>query len=185
MVCDNCGAGDPVIHLTQIVDNEMRTLHLCERCAAEKGVEGTAVPENFPLADFLAQMSSQSEEGSGSQNPGHSESERARRSADSDSCPYCQLTLKEFRKSGRMGCPECWSAFEGHMRGLLRRIHGSQQHVGKVYLSPDPSTSEMKRRVSALRRKLQRAVELEDFERAAELRDQIQELEVASPGGRP
>ena len=183
MVCDNCGAEDPVIHLTQIVDNEMRTLHLCERCAAEKGVEGTSVPENFPLADFLAQMGPDSAGGASEEGSGFKSPRTTGQGADSDHCPYCQLTLKEFRKTGRMGCPECWSAFESHMRGLLRRIHGSHQHVGKVYLSPDPTTSEMRRRVSALRRKLQRAVEIEDFERAAELRDQIHDLEPAGQGG--
>lgn len=186
MVCDNCGSGDPVIHLTQIVDNEMRTLHLCEECAAEKGVEGSAVPENFPLSDFLAQMGTESglggEGGEHAQEPAPDPSHRSGGS-DVRSCPFCQLTLKEFRDSGRMGCPECWSSFEGHLRGLLRRIHGSHQHLGKVYLSPDPSSSELKRRLSALRRKLQRAVELEDFERAAELRDEIHAMEPSSSEG--
>ncbi len=56
MVCDNCGAGDAVVHLTQIVNNEMSTFHLCEKCAAEKGLETTPEPANFPLTDFLAQM---------------------------------------------------------------------------------------------------------------------------------
>lgn len=178
MICDNCGAEESVIHLTQIVDNEMRTLHLCESCAEEKGVEGSSVPENFPLADFLAQLGPEFEE-EGSTPSGSEPSEQHGSTGGSDraECPYCHLTLREFRKTGRMGCPECWAAFEGHMRGLLRRVHGGHQHVGKVYLSPDPSSSELKRRLSTLRRKLQRAIELEDFERAAELRDEIQELE--------
>jgi protein arginine kinase activator len=166
MVCDNCGSGDAVIHLTQIVDDEMKTLHLCEKCAGEKGVESSAVPENFPLSDFLAQMGSESSSSGGSP-------------LRSDRCSFCGLTFKDFRDKGRLGCPHCWTTFEGHLRGLVRRIHGSTQHVGKVYLSPDPSVSEREKRLEDLRRKLKRAVELEEFERAAEIRDEIRELEPA------
>ena len=165
MVCDNCASQEAVIHLTQIVDNEMKTLHLCEQCAAEKGLEGSTVPENFPLTDLLAQM--------GGGGGGESTAE----APTPDACTFCGLTFKEFRDSGRLGCPHCWSSFESQLRGLLRRIHGSTQHLGKVYLSPDPTVSEREERLDGLRRKLQRAVELEDFERAAELRDEIRELE--------
>ncbi len=166
MVCDNCGSGNAVIHLTQIVENEMKTLHLCEKCGAEKGVEGSTVPESFPLTDFLAQMGKQKGGSSGT--------------GPSDACAFCGLTFKEFREVGRLGCPHCWTAFEGHLRGLVRRIHGSTQHVGKIYLSPDPSVSEREKKLEGLRRRLRRAVELEDFERAADLRDEIRSLEPSS-----
>ncbi|MEX1258433.1 MAG: UvrB/UvrC motif-containing protein [Gemmatimonadota bacterium] len=165
MVCHNCGAQNAVVHLTQVVDKEMKTLHLCERCAAEKGVEPTAIPENFPLTDLLAQM-------------GHDE-RVPKEGGASASCSFCALTFTEFKESGRLGCPHCWSTFEGPLRSLLRRIHGGSQHLGKVYLSPDPSVSEREKRMESLRRKLHRAVELEDFERAAELRDEIRSMEPA------
>lgn len=165
MVCDNCGSTDAVVHLTQIVNNEMSTHHLCERCAAEKGLEtGPGDQGNFPLTDFLAQMGEVAVEDAG---PTGAE------------CSFCGLTFQDFRDTGRLGCPHCYETFAGHLRKLLRRIHGGVQHVGKVYLPPDPSASEMERRLEALRRKLHRAVEAEDFERAAELRDQIRALEPA------
>jgi protein arginine kinase activator len=166
MVCDNCGSGDAIIHLTQIVNNEMSTYHLCEKCAAEKGVQGSTMPGNFPLTDFLAQMGQ--EEGAGS------------RSEPATGCAFCGLRFSDFRETGRLGCPHCYASFEVKLRSLLRKIHGSTTHVGKVYLPPNPSGSEVERRLDGLRRKLQRAVDGEDFERAAELRDQIRALEVAS-----
>jgi protein arginine kinase activator len=76
-----------------------------------------------------------------------------------------------------LGCPHCYSVYEPQLRGLLRRIHGATQHVGKVYLPPDTAEADRTARLAGLRRKLQRAVEAEDFERAAELRDQIRALE--------
>ncbi len=163
MKCQNCGSENAVIHLTQIVDDEMKTLHLCERCAAEKGLETSTVPENFPLTDFLAKMGP--EEKTPAEHP------------PVGSCSFCGLEFSEFKELGRLGCPHCWSSFEVQLRGLLRRIHGGSQHLGKVYLSPDPSVSEREKRLDALRRKLQRAVELEDFERAAELGDEIRAAE--------
>jgi protein arginine kinase activator len=94
-------------------------------------------------------------------------------------CSFCGLTFGQFRETGRLGCPHCYETFEAHLRRLLRRIHGSVQHVGKVYLPPDPTASEMEKRLDGLRRKLYRAIEAEDFERAAEVRDQIRSLEPA------
>ena len=164
MVCDNCGSGDAVVHLTQIVNNEMSTFHLCERCAAEKGLETTPEPVNFPLTDFLAQMG---EVGAGPT------------TQPTETCGFCGLTFGDFKETGRLGCPHCYVTFETHLRGLLRRIHGGTQHMGKVYLPPDPSATEMEKRLEALRRKLQRAVDAEDFERAARIRDEIRTMEPA------
>jgi len=164
MVCDNCGSGDAVVHLTQIVNNEMSTFHLCERCAAEKGLETTPEPVNFPLTDFLAQMG---EVGA------HPAAE------PTEACSFCGLTFAAFKETGRLGCPHCYTTFESHLRSLLRRIHGGTQHIGKVYLPPDPTATEMEKRLEALRRKLQRAVDAEDFERAARIRDEIRTMEPA------
>lgn len=165
MDCHHCGSAHAVVHLTQIVDKEMKTLHLCERCAAEQGLDTATVPENFPLTDLLSQM-------------GRDE----RSSTDLlaiPSCSFCGLAFPEFKSTGRLGCPHCWSSFEIPLRSLLRRIHGGSQHLGKVYLSPDPSVSEREKRMESLQRKLHRAVELEDFERAAEIRDEIRNMEPA------
>lgn len=162
MQCDECGENEAVIHLTQIMDNKMGTYHLCEACAAEKGLEPEPGVGNFPLTDFLAQMGQEPKE------PAHSAPL---------ACDYCGLTLKEFKKTGRLGCSHCYVAFDDHLRGLFRRLHGGTQHVGKVYLPPDPTEADRTEQLSRLRRKLDVAVEKEDFERAAQLRDQIRELE--------
>ncbi|MGH7474740.1 MAG: UvrB/UvrC motif-containing protein [Longimicrobiales bacterium] len=166
MQCDNCGNREAVIHLTQIVNNEMSTFHLCEECAAEKGLEPGASVGNFPLSDFLAQM-------------GKGSSAEAT-AASAAACAFCGLKLEEFRKSGRLGCSHCYATFEAHLRGLLRRLHGGTQHVGKVYLPGDPTLADRQERLAGLRRKLDKAIQGEDFERAAQLRDQIRALETAT-----
>jgi protein arginine kinase activator len=162
MVCESCGQRDAVVTLTKIVNNQMTTSHLCEQCAAAEGVETTEGPTNFPLTDFLAQMGDVAEPAAGSSDA---------------TCGFCGLTFAQFRETGRLGCPHCYATFETHLRGLLRRIHGGTQHVGKVYLPSDPTASERAKRLEGLRRRLQRAVDSEDFERAAEIRDLIRALE--------
>jgi protein arginine kinase activator len=159
MVCDHCKQNEAIIHLTQIENDQMRTFHLCEGCAAEKGLEPGVSVANAPLTDFLAQVG------------------RSAEPVTHGPCPYCGLKIEEFKKTGRLGCSHCYVTFEPSLRGLLRRLHGSTQHVGKVYLPPDPTRAEQQERLAGLRRKLDRAVELEDFERAAQIRDMIRTLE--------
>jgi protein arginine kinase activator len=147
-----------------VVNHQTRTIHLCEECAAAKGIHTKAQTSNLHLADFLAKMG-----GDDSPDSGTSEEDLT--------CPFCGLTTSDFKEVGRLGCPQCYPTFESYLRGLLRRIHGGTHHVGKVYLPPDPTVSEREKQLETLRRKLARAIDTEDFERAAELRDQIRILE--------
>lgn len=164
MLCDQCGENEAIIHLTQIQNNQMSTFHLCEACAAAKGLEPGVSMGNLPLADFLQQMGK-----------GSSSSE----ATAGGPCAYCGMKLEDFKKTGRLGCSHCYVTFEPHLRGLLRRLHGNTQHLGKVYLPPDPSRAQRQEKLEGLRRKLDRAVLSEDFERAAKIRDMIRELEAA------
>jgi protein arginine kinase activator len=162
MTCESCGSTDAVVHLTQIVNDEMSTHHLCEKCAAEKGLETAPQMQEQPLLDVLSKMTQESV---------------AERDWGNGECSFCGMTYKDFKKTGRLGCPHCYETFGAALPALLRRIHGGSKHVGKVYLPPDPTASEMERRLEGLRRRLERAVKAEDFERAAEIRDQIRTME--------
>lgn len=165
MQCEQCGSRPAAIHLTQIVDNQVTQLHLCEVCAEEKGIQTGASLAKLPLAGFLASV-------------GKGAAAALAPSRDDRRCGFCGATLQDFRDTGRLGCPHCYETFETHLRDLLRRIHGSSQHVGEVYLSPAaPQAVDAARRLSQLREQLRRAIEAENFELAAELRDQIRVLE--------
>ena len=176
MLCDNCREKEAAIHLTQIVNNSVTTLHLCEQCAAEKGVETGASVAKFPLGDFLASLG---------KTGGADQADVATGVA----CPFCGGTLKDFRETGRLGCAQCYTTFEPHLRDLLRRLHGSSRHAGEQYAgasgaaapltSPSPAAPAPSRshEVGELREQLKRAVEAENFELAAELRDKLKVLE--------
>ena len=161
MLCDSCKERDAVVHLTQIVDNAVSQLHLCERCAAEKGVETSAGMPQHPLGQFLAEVQQQVP-------PPPSEAGR---------CTFCGASMKDFRASGRLGCARCYITFEGSLRELLRRVHGHSRHVGRGYASPEPEATEGDSIRGELRERLRRAIETEQFELAAELRDRIRVLD--------
>lgn len=160
--CDNCGVNEAVVQLTQVDNSEMKVLHLCERCAAERGLAVESNPVNTPLVDFLAQIGKGVPEGQAN-----------------GRCPSCGMTSAQLRQAGRLGCSACYEHFDEHLRGLLRRLHGGTKHVGKVVLPYDPTEDDVTARIVSLRRSLERAVEAEDFEFAASIRDQLRQLETS------
>jgi len=163
MLCDNCKERDSVINLTHVEHDSKVTLHLCEQCAQQKGVETGGAVLKTPLGGFLTALGK-----GGTVLPTPSDGLR---------CPSCGSTLRDFRDSGRLGCDQCYVAFELHLRDLLRRLHGSSQHVGERYDTPGESAADPRGRLLELKAQLRRAVEGENFELAAELRDRIRVLE--------
>ena len=161
MICSQCQERDAVVHLTQIVENSVTQVHLCEKCAAGRGIETTSSAPLHPLGDFLQAAQQQA-----LQMPG-----------DAARCAYCGTSIRDFRASGRLGCARCYGAFEQSLRDLLRRVHGSAAHVGRGYATTHEPVSEPGETLTALRDRLADAVREEQFELAAALRDQIRSLE--------
>jgi protein arginine kinase activator len=171
MLCQICGKNTASVHFTEIHDNKMTELNLCERCAEEKGLQGPADQHKFSIADVLANMvdgMSNTEE----QRVGHVQ------------CPRCGLLYSAFKETGRLGCSQCYEAFQFQLRPLLRRIHGSTRHTGKVPTRNGEGVLRS-RQMQRLHDELQRAIELEEFERAAEIRDAIKRIEQELAAGEP
>ena len=161
MLCDNCKERDAVVNLTRIVENAVTQLHLCQKCAEAKGVETTLATPEHPLGAILQEV--QAQESSASH--------------DLANCAFCGATARDFRATGRLGCPHCYDAMERSLRELLRRLHGSSKHVGIQYDIPVAHILQKPDSVHDLRDRLRRAVETEQFELAAELRDRLRVLE--------
>ena len=157
MLCDNCGKEPAKIHYKEIKDNQVTEFHLCEKCASEKGIQIYHKEQPFSIPNIMTEMAE--EVGS-----------------DMAKCDGCGLTYREFRDSGRLGCSGCYDAFKEQLKPLLRRIHGSNVHIGK---SPRMSQGvfEKRREIENLKADLARSIDCEDFEKAAEIRDRIRELE--------
>ncbi len=97
-------------------------------------------------------------------------------------CKNCSLTYPQFRQIGRLGCSQCYDAFGSYLTPLLKRIHGSSRHNGKLpHRIGD--TVRLKKQAAQLREKLQQKIAREEFEEAARIRDEIRMLEKRVSGG--
>ncbi|MCK5125264.1 MAG: UvrB/UvrC motif-containing protein [candidate division Zixibacteria bacterium] len=168
MKCQDCDAHDATVNLTQIVNNEKVVLNLCKDCAAKRGFHSPLDNIPFPLANFLSGMMETDVTGEKS----------TALTAPDLTCSNCGLSFEEFSRLGRFGCGECYKTFREKLQALLRKIHGSSLHRGKLppMLSEDATVIKEQER---LEQELTHAIDSEDFERAADLRDKLKSLKEA------
>lgn len=168
MKCCVCKEREATVHLTQIAGDKMQKLDLCEECAKHKGVTD---PTGFSLADLLLGLGASQD------------MDQAAAASDSGElkCPHCGFTQADFKKAGRLGCPDCYRTFSEGLEGLLKTMHKGTRHVGKV---PEAlrQTQDIKERVGQLQKRLAKAIESENFEQAALLRDEIKQISARLAG---
>jgi protein arginine kinase activator len=170
MLCQDCNQNESSVHLTQIVNNKKLMLNLCKECAEKRGFHSPFEHMPFPLAELVTGMVGSTK--SASTTKGTKRSGRVRR------CPGCGMSFEDFGKTGRLGCGQCYEAFRAEMTELLRKVHGSPKHRGKGTVVPTDSIKPV-REERRLREELKKAIDSEDFERAANIRDQIRALSQA------
>ncbi len=158
MLCDVCKMNDAAVFLTQIVDGKMQKVNLCEGCSKEKGVQD---PTGFALADLLL---------------GIGAAEEIEKGGSSTRCPVCGFTQADFKKTGRLGCSSCYVAFADGLNSLLKAMHKGTTHVGKLPARAQ-KTLALSDRMKTLAESLRKAVQEENYETAAALRDEIRQLE--------
>ena len=149
---------DAAVFLTQIVDGKMQKVNLCEGCSKDKGVQD---PTGFALADLLL---------------GIGAAEEIEKGGSSTRCPVCGFTQADFKKTGRLGCSSCYDAFADGLNSLLKAMHKGTSHVGKLPVRAQ-KTLALSDRMKTLAEDLRKAVQEENYETAAALRDEIRQLE--------
>ncbi len=162
MLCEICNKNPATVHLTEIIDDQMNELHLCEQCAHQKSLQ---MDQQFGLSDLLGGLAE-------FEKPTKEEKE----TTVNIKCANCALTYADFKKIGRLGCSECYSTFKRYLGPLLKKVHGSIIHFGKSPFKV-AKVSDKRGDLQALRYQLQKAIETESFEEAAKIRDKIKESE--------
>ncbi len=157
MLCDICHKNIATVHLTEIVNDNVVEMHICQNCAHSKAQE---LSGQLNVSDFLS--------GFIGVEPKSSE--------HLAECSKCGLSYEEFRKRGRLGCAHCYVTFRKHLLPLLKKIHSSIRHAGKVPLGLDKKAAN-ELDIKELRKLLDRAIQLEEYEEAAKLRDEIKKLQ--------
>ena len=163
MQCCVCKEKPATVHLTQIVGEKMQKLDLCEDCAKAKGIND---PTGFAMADVMLGL-------------GASQELDPSAGTVEIKCPRCGFSQADFKKSGRLGCPECYQVFAEGLAGLLKTMHKGTRHTGKTPEALRQSRDQAER-LKLLNKKLAKAIEAEDFELAAKVRDELKELAFGS-----
>ena len=172
MICEECNINEARFAVTMNINGETCVRHLCPSCmqAMNSSFRGGNVAG--VLAAILSAITSGERRGGDEETPAEA--------VPAITCPKCGTTYAEFHKSGRLGCPGCYVAFREQLQPMLQQIHGRVQHAGRMPLE-NAEAQRSRTRQEELTRLMQQAVALEDFETAAQLRDQIHAL--AAEGG--
>jgi protein arginine kinase activator len=165
-LCEYCNKSEATVHVTEIDHKDgvqqTRERHLCEVCA-----QGLELPHGGStkktMADIwkLLQVSA-----------------TKMKRVPSVTCPECGMTLEEFRRRGRLGCPKDYEVFAEAIGALLERVQGAREHIGRLPGVDDAAVARLQR-MAELKRELDTAVGEEAYEEAARLRDEIISLEAA------
>ncbi len=155
------------MHLTQIINNEKIVLSLCKDCAANRGFHSPLDNVPFPLSDLISGLLQQSPKKSGEMPE-----------MPDITCSRCGLTFEQFTHQGRFGCGECYNSFRSRLEPIMRKIHGSSLHKGKMPVVGEDEPIPV-REEERLEDALKKAIEGEDFERAADLRDKLKAVREA------
>ncbi len=171
MLCDKCKTNQATVHIKQNINGKVREYDLCDKCAAASNIFNDANMSFDNLFEgFLNGM------GHGGMLYGSSPYSNK----GTDVCSGCGFTFDDFINGGKLGCPQCYDTFRDRLRGVLRNIQGGARHTGKgsaearrikAEVAPKELTEEEK-----LKNELDTAIKNEEYEKAAQLRDQIRAL---------
>ncbi|RJS61042.1 hypothetical protein CJ483_14070 [Bacillus sp. PK3_68] len=178
MICQSCKERPASLHFTKTVNGEKTQLHLCEKCAQEKGEQYMfSQHSDFSIGDLLGGLFNLNS--SFSSQPAQYPQQKVLK------CDNCQTTFQQFVNRGKFGCSHCYEAFQDQLNPILKRLqNGNNLHTGKIPTRIG-GTLHLKKEIAGLRERLQQAIAQEEFEAAADIRDQIRSLEkkILSEGG--
>lgn len=164
MMCDECGVRPANIHLTTLVGGEKQERNLCAVCMAKYKKQLPSI-DLSSLAGLLGGFLEKA--------AGHKQAERD--DTPDLICSRCNMSYAEFRRTGMLGCSDCYKAFHDPIEALLVRVHGNTQHNGRVPGGVDSQVA-LKLNMDKLKQRLVNAITNEEYEDAAQLRDQIRAL---------
>ncbi len=168
MICQFCKKREASIHFTNVIGNRIEKIHICTACADEKGFDYLK-KSNFEKGDLLAGLMNLAVQ------TGSDEAVKKR-------CGGCGRTYADFKKTGKLGCSQCYDVFREELEQILTSVHGDTCHKGKVPRRFGHRIDLM-RRIHDLQKELRTMIELEQYERAAEIRDEIAALKGSAPAG--
>lgn len=175
MICNRCKKNEATVHVTKIVNNLKEQMSLCEKCAKETGnlvFDDLDSSMSFPFENILSSIMDYINSSNENTKPLETH------------CPRCRTTYSEFKKKGLLGCVECYELFATMLAPVIKSVQNNTEHIGKIPSKTGKILLE-KKKLAKLREELQKAIAIEAYEKAAQIRDEIKELQTGIPcGGR-
>lgn len=179
MICQECNERPATFHFTKVVNGEKTEIHICEHCAHENSSMFIDNSTGFSINNLLAGLLNLEPSMNKAQQDVFKKNEVLQ-------CSRCQMTFQQFTKVGRFGCSECYRTFNNQINPILKRVHsGNTIHAGKI---PERigGSIHVRKRIEILKQNIKDLIQEEEFEKAAEIRDEIRSLELklnSSRGG--
>lgn len=161
MLCQVCQKKQATTHIKSVVNGEVTQYNLCADCAKKMGYGNIFSDFNSDFSSLLGSIF-----GTGQQQV----------LPDGKRCPTCGSSFSDIARSGKVGCAQCYDVFYDRLLPTIRRIHGNTEHTGKSAIAADEKTK-AQNELESLKQQLSAAIEAQEFEKAAQLRDKIKELE--------
>lgn len=158
MICQNCNKNEANMHMKRIINGRAAEVHLCSDCARSLGYGEAFSGFGLGLGEFFGELLGKGESGVN----------------NSLRCHGCGKSFDEIVSDGKMGCAECYGVFYDKLLPSLRRIHGKSAYVGSKPTKNDAAS--LQTEISRLKDNLAAAIEEQNFEYAAQIRDEINEL---------
>ena len=174
MICEKCNKNPATLHMQQFINGTKTEIHLCQECSFK--IDTNFSYEHLFQGILDAIQSKYLNQGKDSAGNGIGGA-GLQNMAAAPSCAKCGMSYDEFKNVGKLGCEACYQAFDKEINALFKNVQGSTRHEGK-YPQRTGVLLRQKRRADELRADLKKAVEEENFEEAARLRDIIKSLEV-------
>ena len=164
MLCENCGKNNATTHIKRVIGGVANEKHLCSACAAKMGYNGIG---NKGIANMLASMFGDTS---------------SHKTISAKKCERCGYAFSDIVQSGKMGCEDCYTTFYNELLPYLKRVHGNVVHMGKIPNNAPLAVVNTKSEIELLRAELGELIKTEEFEKAAQVRDRIRELEKEETG---
>lgn len=161
MLCQNCGKNVATTFIKKTINGQTAQIHLCSKCASKQGYDSMFGGIGFDLGDFWGSLFAEP---------------ASRLTADAVRCEGCGHSFREIAESGKAGCPTCYTTFYDRLLPSIHRIHGKAGHTGKIPQGAGDSLRKEKE-IDRMRAELSECIKLQQYEKCAQLRDRIRDLE--------
>lgn len=170
MLCQNCQKHEATTHIKRVINGEATESHLCEGCARKLGYNGFFDDFSLSIPNIFSSF--------------FGDSALMLSNAKSERCEKCQSSFDDIIKTGMVGCADCYETFYDRLLPSIQRIHGRAKHAGKVPLitkataKKEEAKKEMtaEEKIQQLEEEMKIAIETQNFEQAAVIRDNIKAL---------